>query len=90
MKCALLALAFSASSAAAQTFCTITSDMLAGLATGYGEHVVGSGISGGSLMQITANPETGTWTLLASTPDGTSCILAAGTDWSAARLPPNL
>ena len=90
MKYLLLALALSASPASAQMFCTGTADMLAGLASGFGEYLIGSGLSGGNLMQLTANPQTGTWTILASTPDGQSCIFAAGDGWSAARLPPNL
>ncbi len=33
------------------------------------------------LMEIWASPETGTFTVLLTKPDGAACIVAAGTDW---------
>lgn len=90
MKHAILALALSAGAASAQPLCMGTADMLAGLASGFGEYLIGAGLSGGTLMQIIANPETGTWTLLASTADGRSCVVAAGSDWASERPRPNL
>ena len=86
----ILALAFSVGSAAAQPVCMSTADMLSGLEAGYGEHPIGIGLSGDKLVQVIVNYQTGTWTMLASTPDGQSCILATGTDWAKQAPKPNL
>ena len=49
------------------------------LADKFGEfqQVIGVGESG-QLMEIFASPETGTWTVLISTPAGVSCMVASG------------
>jgi len=39
--------------------------------------------TGGSLVELFLSPE-GSWTFLHTTPDGLSCLLAAGNDWEAA------
>jgi hypothetical protein len=43
------------------------------------------------LIQVFVNPDTGTWTLVATGPNGVSCIAVAGDNWKAIeeRLPPN-
>lgn len=37
--------------------------------------------STGELLQVLANPDRSTWTIVVSRPDGLSCIVAAGADW---------
>lgn len=58
----------------------------------YAEVPIGRGRSAaGVLMEIYANPQTGTWTIVMTGPDGTSCFGSAGTGdfWELARRPPN-
>ena len=61
-----------ASTAAAQTANCSTRD-----------HVVGHlGLaSGNRIVEMFASPETGTWTLTMTTPDGRTCIIGAGQAW---------
>ncbi len=45
----------------------------------------------GRLMEVLTS-ETGTWTVLLTTPSGKTCVIAAGTSWESlrnARLTPN-
>jgi len=35
----------------------------------------------GDLLELLTNPDNGDWTILATSPDGRSCQLAAGTAW---------
>lgn len=45
----------------------------------YGEARVGMGLVGtAQVMEVFANPETGTWTITASLPDGVMCLVASG------------
>ncbi len=48
----------------------------------YGEQVTGRGLAdeGRVMFEIFTGPK-GTWTLLVSTPEGPSCIIADGFDW---------
>ena len=52
------------------------------LAKGYDEHSVGFGIGarGETLYELFV-ADTGTWTILVTRPDGTSCIAASGDSW---------
>ena len=42
----------------------------------------GMGLSKGVLFEIWSAPATGTFTILTTTPQNISCIMAAGKDWS--------
>ncbi|MGI9422878.1 MAG: hypothetical protein ACR2PA_06770 [Hyphomicrobiaceae bacterium] len=42
----------------------------------------GMGLSKGVLFEIWSAPQTGTFTILTTTPQNISCIMAAGKDWS--------
>ena len=46
----------------------------------------GMGLSNGVLFEIWSAPETGTFTILTTTPQNISCIMATGNDWSFATL----
>lgn len=35
----------------------------------------------GTMAEVTSNPETGSWTVINTTPDGNTCIVAAGEAW---------
>lgn len=52
------------------------------LASKYGEHPVAAGVAQSGMVYVTANPETGTFTVLLRRPDGISCILVAGRGWA--------
>ena len=43
------------------------------------------------IVQVFVNPDTGTWTLVATGANGVSCVAVAGDNWQAIeeRLPPN-
>ena len=62
--------------------CSSLDAIQAGLASGYGETVAAYGLSGEgaetSLMVITTNPDTGSWTVIEAMPDGTACVRGAG------------
>lgn len=48
----------------------------------YGEAQQGAGLTqAGRVVEIWANPETGTWTILVTRPNGVSCAVAAGEAW---------
>jgi hypothetical protein len=49
----------------------------------YGESIVGAGVvDGGSLVFLTANPDSGTFTIMLRRPDGMTCVLMGGTGYA--------
>ena len=79
-----------ATPAVAQSNCVATADADRQLSDRHGEGVVVYGMMrSGGLLQIWANPDTGTWTAVVT--DGTiSCLVADGTDFGAIAGKPNL
>jgi hypothetical protein len=64
-----------------------------GLADRYGERRVMAGLNGdGTVVEIFANDQTGTWTALIVQPTGIACMVASGEqfDSTVADLPPSL
>ena len=52
------------------------------LETGYNEALVGGGLSGSrQLLEVWSSPDSGSFTILLTQANGTSCILAAGQNW---------
>lgn len=49
----------------------------------YGEQLVAQGLaeSGEYIVEVFVNPETAKWTVIATMPNGTTCILEAGSNW---------
>lgn len=90
MKLAALALVATATSASAQTQCAGTADVLAMFASEWGEYISGEGLSEAGLLQVLSNPDTGTWTLIISTPSGISCMVASGENWTTYPARPQL
>jgi hypothetical protein len=75
--------ALSALPALAQGNCTTRAALTVALATSYSEAPVIMGItSTGAVLELWANPETGTWTVLTVTPDGVACIRATGDNFT--------
>ena len=49
---------------------------------------MGMGLVGtAQVMEIFTNPETGTWTITASLPDGVMCLVASGAHFEAVTEP---
>lgn len=61
------------------------------LSVKYGEQQTAFGLaeSGQSMIEVWASPETGTWTILVSLPDGQSCMVASGIGFTAVSRGPD-
>ncbi len=71
-----------ATAAQAQTACGSRDVIVEKLDEKYGERRRGGGLSGPKgLIEIWASEETGTWTILKTTPNGLTCVMALGTAW---------
>ena len=85
---AALILAALTGSADAQSVCAPREHLIARLASEYGETLKGYGLQGDRIViEIYASDETGTWTLLATRPDGVACAMAVGEAWQADAQP---
>jgi hypothetical protein len=56
-------------------------DVLTDLGSRYAERPVAFGLANGSLLQVFASERTGTWTLVTMHPNGTACLIGAGSSW---------
>ena len=57
------------------------------LSSKYDEAPVAFGLqSNGNLLQVYASEEKNTWTVVSTTPNGLSCIIAAGKSWESLPL----
>ena len=71
-----------AAPASAQTACADRAAIVKRLAEKYGESVQGLGIhNNNGVIEIYVSEETGTWTILITTPNGMTCLMAAGQSW---------
>ncbi|KNG93625.1 hypothetical protein [Pseudaestuariivita atlantica] len=62
--------------------CKLRDSLTSELETRYGEQITGAGLrSKDAMIELWQSPETGSWTMLMTRPDGTACIIAHGTDW---------
>ena len=70
--------------------CGARDAVIAKLGDKYGEVRRGGGLSGpgpapdhdpGAIYEIWASEATGTWTILKTTPDGLTCVMAVGEGW---------
>lgn len=67
---------------AAQTICMKRDVLVSQLKQQYGELRRGTGLgSAQALIEIWVSADTGSWTILMTRPNGTSCIMAAGDAW---------
>jgi hypothetical protein len=78
-----VAIAFAAS---AQTAC-LSHDKLAQMLDGrYSEKPVAAGLeAGGRLFEVFAAKDGATWTMVLTTPEGASCVVAVGENWQEPR-----
>jgi hypothetical protein len=90
MKTLLLAAALAAVAlpARAQAVCGERAELVRRLAAEFAEVPVGRGLSAdGRMVEVFASPE-GSWTLVATRPDGQTCLAAAGEAWEAVAPEP--
>ena len=72
----------SAPAAAAQHHCAERQMIVDRLAGSHGETFTGGGLqSERAVFEVWTSEEDGTWTILLTRADGTSCVMAAGTNW---------
>lgn len=72
----------SAAGAQVHALCGDRAAFVQQLEESYGETRVGVGVDrSGPIVEIFANRETGTWTLMITRADGVSCLIAAGDAW---------
>lgn len=74
----LAALAAGQAAAQARQNCAPRDRVIAFLAERYGEGLQAMGLSGSAVMELYANRATGTWTLVATGPEGIACLVASG------------
>lgn len=68
--------------------CSKRTDMVEKLNERFGESRQSTGLTpGGQALELFAHPETGTWTILLSLPNGTSCMMASGHAYQAIKAP---
>jgi hypothetical protein len=84
---AVLAIAACGDSASAQAPCTTRAELMKVLDKKYGETQLGFGMIGErNLVEIYVS-ENGSFTLVSSSPNGVSCIIAAGQNWNGKSAP---
>ena len=76
--------------AAAQVSCGDRAVMVERLRNQYHEMQMGAGLAlgGTRLLELWANCDTGTWTILKTYPDSTACVMAVGQDWQGVGCEP--
>ncbi len=66
----------------AQSNCAARDHVVQKLSTGYGEAFAGGGLQNANrVFEVWFSQEKGTWTILMTRADGTTCIMASGTNW---------
>ena len=71
-----------ASSAMAQPQCNERDNVLELLAKKYQETPIAAGVTNtGGLVEVLTDTKGGTWTIIVTTPQGMSCLVAAGEGW---------
>ncbi len=76
------ALTMASAEAAVETPCNQRDSVIGHLAQKYQEVPVAIGVTNrGGLVEVLSTGDGKTWTIIVSTPDGTSCLIAAGEGW---------
>ena len=82
-RAACAALAYATASMAGP--CADRATVVDALTGDYGERAQGFGLTRtGELMEVFANPETGSWSIVITTPDGSSCFGSVGDNFTVA------
>jgi len=78
----VLAAGFIAAAAAAQSACAPRAAILERLAAQYGEDPVAAGLTTAPLLiEVLASADGASWTIIATSSDGMSCLISAGEGW---------
>lgn len=81
----LAATLFSATGMAQAATCGMRDHVVDRLQSQYSEQLTAGGLQGAqnteAVIEVWASPETGTFTVMQTRPNGMTCIVAAGTDW---------
>lgn len=84
----IAALPFTPASAQGISRCGLRAGVVAGLEHHYQEAQTALGLTAkGSLIELFVSPS-GSWTIIQTSPQGMSCIMAAGSRWSQHAWPP--
>ena len=76
------ALVASTAMAQAQPQCNNRDNVLELLAKKYQETPIAAGVTNtGGLVEVLTDHKSGTWTIIVTTPQGMSCLVAAGEGW---------
>ena len=76
------AMAQSQSQSQSQPQCNERDNVLALLAKKYKETPIAAGVTNtGGLVEVLTDIKSGTWTIIVTTPQGMSCLVAAGEGW---------
>ncbi len=70
-----------ASAQGAPAFCTARDGLLSQLESKYGEVPVAIGVADGQLIELLTAKDGLTWTLILTSPQGRSCLIASGEGW---------
>ena len=77
-----IALVASTAMAQAQPQCNERDNVLELLAKKYQETPIAAGVTNtGGLVEVLTDHKSGTWTIIVTTPQGMSCLAAAGEGW---------
>lgn len=68
--------------------CGPLEQVAAQLAGRFDERPLGDALTNRGMLQLWANEATGTFTITVTAPNGLACIIAYGTSWESAPVPP--
>ena len=83
----VLAFALSSNNAQASMICGPREALVAALTGHYDEKQESVGLSGNGLLMEFFTSTSGSWTILLSSPQGSSCIIATGDSWQRTAEP---
>lgn len=66
--------------------CADTQEMYSVMKDRYGEERKSLGTTNGNIIEMWANEDIGSWTVLITNPNGVSCMLAAGQNYNEAAF----
>jgi hypothetical protein len=79
---ALFVVTYSGAALAQSPPCTKRADIVQHLQGKYSESPVAMGIANnGGVLEVLSSKANGTWTIIITMPNGTSCMIAAGDSW---------
>jgi hypothetical protein len=80
-----------AAGVAASPLCDPRAGLPENLNKKYGEQLIGMGVDNGKVIELYANPRTGTFTIISTAPTRVtvllSCLLASGKGWESLKPP---